>query len=208
MDEAVLAAYGWYVKTRRWGDAIRLRHDFYEVDYLPENDRVRYTIHPDARREVLKRLLLLNHEIHEAETRKNPDGTVGVDYSVIDGEKVVASCASRSRPGCRAAPSSCTPRPLKFLCSGEDLLPNLDKSLTKSYKPFVTQDASALENELLEKIFVAFDRAFQSRYPLEDDSREEYLDAQRDVDPKKLGNFTRKLLREGTKYTLGRCSFS
>ena len=59
MDEAVLEAYGW--------QDINLRHDFYEIDYLPENDRVRYTIHPDARKEVLKRLLLLNHERFEEE---------------------------------------------------------------------------------------------------------------------------------------------
>lgn len=44
-----------------------LIHDFYELDYLPENDRVRYTIHPEARKEVLKRLLELNHKIHEEE---------------------------------------------------------------------------------------------------------------------------------------------
>jgi hypothetical protein len=59
MDEAVLEAYGW--------QDIALRHDFYEVEYLPENDRVRYTIHPEARKEVLKRLLELNHKIHEEE---------------------------------------------------------------------------------------------------------------------------------------------
>ena len=34
-----------------------------------ENDRVRYTISPDARKEVLKRLLKLNHEIHEQEVK-------------------------------------------------------------------------------------------------------------------------------------------
>jgi histone H3/H4 len=39
------------------------------VDYLPENDRVRYTISPDARKEVLKCLLKLNHEIHEQEVK-------------------------------------------------------------------------------------------------------------------------------------------
>jgi hypothetical protein len=61
MDEVVLHAYGW--------NDIALRHDFYEVDYLPENDRIRYTIHPDARKEVLKRLLELNHKIHEEEVR-------------------------------------------------------------------------------------------------------------------------------------------
>jgi methylase of polypeptide subunit release factors len=62
MDLAVLDAYGW--------NDIQLRHDFYEVDYLPENDRIRYTIHPDARKEVLKRLLELNHQIHAEEVEE------------------------------------------------------------------------------------------------------------------------------------------
>jgi hypothetical protein len=62
MDEAVLDAYGW--------NDIKLGHDFYEVDYLPENDRVRYTIHPEARKEILKRLLALNHTIYEEEIKQ------------------------------------------------------------------------------------------------------------------------------------------
>lgn len=62
MDEAVLDAYGW--------NDIKLRHDFYEVDYLPENDRVRYTIHPEARKEILNRLLALNHTIYEEEIKQ------------------------------------------------------------------------------------------------------------------------------------------
>jgi hypothetical protein len=90
MDEAVLEAYGWgfdsaQPPTGDFGSAqspdssvversrnhhIELRHDFYEVDYLPENDRIRYTIHPDARKEVLKRLLLLNHERYEEELKQ------------------------------------------------------------------------------------------------------------------------------------------
>ncbi|WP_018627076.1 Eco57I restriction-modification methylase domain-containing protein [Niabella aurantiaca] len=53
LDKTVLQAYGW--------EDINLLHDFYELDYLPENDRTRFTIHPDARKEVLKRLLELNH---------------------------------------------------------------------------------------------------------------------------------------------------
>jgi hypothetical protein len=61
MDNVVLEAYGW--------PDIQLKHDFYEMDYLPENDRIRYTIHPDARKEVLKRLLELNHKIHEEEVK-------------------------------------------------------------------------------------------------------------------------------------------
>ena len=67
MDESVLEAYGWHQDDPKWGEAIQLRHDFYEVDYLPENDRVRYTIHPEARKEVLKRLLQLNHERYAEE---------------------------------------------------------------------------------------------------------------------------------------------
>ena len=61
MDETVLKALGW--------EDINLAHDFYGVEYLPENDRVGYTISPDARKEVLKRLLKLNHEIHEQEVK-------------------------------------------------------------------------------------------------------------------------------------------
>ena len=59
MDEMVLNTYGW--------EDINLVHDFY--DYLPENDRVRYTISSDTRKEALKRLLKLNHEIHEQEVK-------------------------------------------------------------------------------------------------------------------------------------------
>lgn len=54
LDNAVRDAYGWY--------DLDLGHNFHEVETLPENDRVRYTISPAARKEVLRRLLALNHE--------------------------------------------------------------------------------------------------------------------------------------------------
>ncbi len=59
MDNHVRDAYGW--------QDLDLAHDFYEVDYLPENDRIRYTISPAARKEVLKRLLQLNHKLYAEE---------------------------------------------------------------------------------------------------------------------------------------------
>lgn len=59
IDDTIREAYGW--------QTLDFQHDFYEVETLPENDRVRYTISPDARREVLKRLLALNHERAAAE---------------------------------------------------------------------------------------------------------------------------------------------
>jgi hypothetical protein len=65
MDEAVRDAYGW--------DDLDLGHGFHEVDFLPENDRVRYTISPKARKQVLRRLLLLNHERHAEEEAEETD---------------------------------------------------------------------------------------------------------------------------------------
>lgn len=54
LDNAVRDAFDW--------TDLNLGHDFVEIDTLPENDRVRYTISPAVRTEVLKRLLALNHE--------------------------------------------------------------------------------------------------------------------------------------------------
>ncbi|MBI1944642.1 MAG: ATP phosphoribosyltransferase regulatory subunit [Deltaproteobacteria bacterium] len=59
MDLAVLHAYEW--------DDIDLALDFREVSYLPENDRVRFTVSEGARAELLKRLVALNHERHAQE---------------------------------------------------------------------------------------------------------------------------------------------
>ena len=58
IDEAVCRSYG-------WGD-IKLDHGFYETEGLPANDCIRYTISPDAQREVLKRLFALNKSRAEA----------------------------------------------------------------------------------------------------------------------------------------------
>jgi hypothetical protein len=62
IDTVVRDAYGW--------SDIDLGHDFHEIEYLPENDNIRFTICAEARKEVLKRLLLLNHERAAAEQKK------------------------------------------------------------------------------------------------------------------------------------------
>jgi hypothetical protein len=64
IDNAVRDAYGW--------TDLNLGHDFVDVETLPENDRVRYTISPAARKEVLKRLLALNHQRAKEEATKTP----------------------------------------------------------------------------------------------------------------------------------------
>lgn len=48
--------------TTHHSQEIVLGHDFHEIETLPENDRTRYTISPEARKELLQRLLKLNHE--------------------------------------------------------------------------------------------------------------------------------------------------
>jgi methylase of polypeptide subunit release factors len=60
LDTAVRDAYGW--------QDLPMEHDFYEVETLPENDRVRYTISPATRKELLKRLLAENHRRAAAES--------------------------------------------------------------------------------------------------------------------------------------------
>ena len=63
LDTAVRDAYGWH--------DLDLGHGFHEVDTLAENDRVRFTISPAARKELLKRLLDLNH-VRVAEEKATP----------------------------------------------------------------------------------------------------------------------------------------
>jgi len=63
LDIAVRDAYGWH--------DLDLEHDFHEVETLPENDRIRYTISPKARRKVLKRLLAENHARTKVEAQND-----------------------------------------------------------------------------------------------------------------------------------------
>ncbi len=59
LDLAVRNAYGW--------TDLDLGHGFHAVPYLPENDRMRFTISEPARLEVLRRLSKLNRERWQAE---------------------------------------------------------------------------------------------------------------------------------------------
>jgi hypothetical protein len=64
LDLAVRDAYGW--------QELDLGHAFHEVETLPENDRTRYTLSPDARKELLRRLLQENHARAEEEAAAAP----------------------------------------------------------------------------------------------------------------------------------------
>ncbi len=66
IDLAVARVYGW--------DDIDLEHGYHEVPYLPENDRVRFTISGRARLEVLRRLSDLNRQRYEEEVAQGLHG--------------------------------------------------------------------------------------------------------------------------------------
>lgn len=59
LDSFISSAYGW--------SDLELGHGFHSVPYLPENDRIRYTIDEPARLELLRRLSRLNRERWQAE---------------------------------------------------------------------------------------------------------------------------------------------
>jgi len=75
LDQTVLTTYGWHTQSD-FGPAVALHHDFHPLDFLPENDRIRLTLHPVARREVLARLLKLNHQRAAQVQEEAPAGDV------------------------------------------------------------------------------------------------------------------------------------
>ncbi|GAB1425915.1 hypothetical protein MASR2M16_31490 [Thauera terpenica] len=80
MDIAVANAYGW--------DDLALEHGFHEVPYLPESDRIRFTISEAARVEVLQRLSELNRQRYAEEVAQGLHG---------DTESRISTRAPRAR---------------------------------------------------------------------------------------------------------------
>lgn len=62
MDTIIARAYGW--------NDLNLEHSFHEVPYLPDNDRIRFTISEPVRIEVLRRLSELNRQRYEEEVAR------------------------------------------------------------------------------------------------------------------------------------------
>jgi cation transport regulator ChaC len=85
MDQAVAAAYGW--------TDLELGHDFHETKH-----GVRFTISEAARREVLQRLLKLNHERYAEEVKQG-----------LHGKKASAKTVARKKAPRQPAPKKKTP---------------------------------------------------------------------------------------------------
>ena len=91
MDVAVARAYGW--------EDLDLEHGFHEVPYLPENDRIRFTISETARVEVLRRLSELNRQRYEEEVAR------GLHADTKQRASIRAPRASRATNTAPAQPS-------------------------------------------------------------------------------------------------------
>jgi hypothetical protein len=89
MDNAVVAAYGW--------TDLKLDHGFHET-----KQGIRYTISEPARREVLQRLLKLNHERYAEEEKQGLHGK----------KKTVTKKASK--PSKKSTPKKKAPNPPEF----------------------------------------------------------------------------------------------
>ena len=90
LDKAVVAAYGW--------EDLDLDHGFHEVPYLPENDRVRFTISEPARIEVLRRLLALNRRRYEEEASQGQRGVTSTRSTARAPERRRTTSADSAQP--------------------------------------------------------------------------------------------------------------
>jgi hypothetical protein len=90
LDNLVACLYGW--------NDLELGHEFHEVPYLPENDRLRFTISEAARLEILHRLAELNRERSQEEDKKSL-------HSEVKQTKQKSLVISRKKQGSSAAPT-------------------------------------------------------------------------------------------------------
>ena len=90
MDNAVLAAYEW--------TDVDLNHDFHSVGYLPESDRLRFTISEAARLEVLCRLSALNLKRYDEEVAQGLHGGTASRSKVWGQRKGRTSTTNSAQP--------------------------------------------------------------------------------------------------------------
>lgn len=87
IDGAIARAYNW--------DDLDLGHGFHNVTYLPENDRLRFTISEPARLEVLRRLSELNRQRFQKEVNQSPPGASGTGKARARRSRTVSASEPR-----------------------------------------------------------------------------------------------------------------
>lgn len=90
MDVAVRNSYNWV--------DVDLEHGFHEVAYLPDQDRVRFTISESSRLEVLRRLAELNRNRHADEVAQVQHGTIAKRLTARETSKRRAASVDFKQP--------------------------------------------------------------------------------------------------------------
>lgn len=98
MDASVARAYGW--------SDLNLEHGFHEVPYLPENDRIRFTISDAARVEVLRRLSELNRQRFNDEVSQGLHGAKAIGPTISNPSGKRTGHAAPPQPSFDFNPSS------------------------------------------------------------------------------------------------------
>ena len=88
IDHNIACAYGW--------NDLKLDHGFHEVPYLPETDRMRFTISELARVEVLRRLADLNRERYQEEITLVPGEIIVGPLNNLPSKKIAETLTQPS----------------------------------------------------------------------------------------------------------------
>jgi hypothetical protein len=94
IDKAVASAYGWDDPSTGSGQVLELGHDFHETA-----QGVRFTVSEAARREILSRLLKLNHERYEEEQKEKDEGGGMKDEAKSKSKRVKKSKSNSGQMG-------------------------------------------------------------------------------------------------------------
>lgn len=107
IDTAVASLFGW--------TDIQMEHGFHELDYLPKNDRVRFSVSEEARREILQRLAELNCERFRGEVDQGLHGDIGQAKKTVPSKikKAVASVITLDLAPTTPAKTAETPKVAK-----------------------------------------------------------------------------------------------
>ncbi|HEX4966385.1 MAG TPA: hypothetical protein VF173_36590 [Thermoanaerobaculia bacterium] len=147
LDKAIIAAYDW--------GHLELDHDFYQVSYLPEGDRLRFTISEEVRREILRKLSYLNQErfnkelaqgLHES---KKPSRTRSSRSKEADDGTTVSYILSFPAPV--QPPLFPVSRQVELWEVAEVAEPGADKNADRMYltdRPVLAEDARPSANGL------------------------------------------------------------
>lgn len=173
MDCLILNSYG-------WGD-INLKHNFYQIDYLPESDNIRYTVHPDARKEILKRLLLLNHERYEEE----------IKLGLHKKKDVIAFYKQKNKPvpeGTVFSDVKATTKKFtikrKLTNSGQEdlfaaITPNIMKEFSLHDGIYTIRDAAAIINKTTDRVRRWFTKLSEINYEGLDENKQQDIEQRR-----------------------------